>query len=178
MTEAKLEEQDKTEGEDQERQVKVQREDNPAQTVDPSPTTTLSASLSAQEEEPTVKYEAAGSSDANANVDEIGSASPAQPAEEPSDETEEHPQAQDAPRPGAPSSNELSVQTVIVVPDQTQDVSHNEEEQWRAAGWVHPDEWAATPTDEQLAAWRSNGWLTQEDIEERTRWAEAGWRFD
>ena len=53
-----------------------------------------------------------------------------------------------------------------------------ERQEWLAAGRVDPEDWHASPTEEQKAEWRSMGWLSQEDFNQRAQWAAAGWRFD
>ena len=153
-------------------------DDNQAQTIEPSPTTTLSASLSAQEDEPTIKYEAASNENVKSEEEEDAASPSDQPADEPSNTEEEA-----SPGTAAAGGNEGRVSVHFAEQpeeesEQEQQATAEERAQWRAAGWVDPAEWTAAPTEEQLAKWRSDGWLSQEDIEERMKWAEAGWRFD
>ena len=150
----------------------------------PSPATTMSANLSATEDSSTIQYEPQVSMEEPTQAEKwqerVGQQQQQrqQPAEEPTEEYSPHtPPQVDTPHDESPDGITLAMigadWTSHTIPP-----SFEERQQWLAAGWVDPDDWRITPTDDQVAAWRRNGWLTQRDIEERAAWAAAGWRFN
>ena len=149
--------------------------------VQPSPATTLSANLSATEDSSTVQYEGQASAaepTSNAEQEDDETTQEPQPAEEPTEEFSRHtPPQVDTPADESPHEITLAMieqaWTSHSIP-----TSFIERQEWLAAGWVDPEDWNQSPTEDQMAAWRRRGWKTQEDYDQYEAWAAAGWRFD